>query len=103
MSPALIRLSGLIFTLLAVVVIRLVPVLRRGRVVVLDRPKPCSLQEAQRAADRLISAGFNAEVVEHADNRLNMWANVTVAGQVRPDERYVLQVPRMQAKAAGRG
>ena len=30
-----------------------------------------------------------------------MWANVTAAGEVKPDERYVIQVPRKQAKAAG--
>jgi hypothetical protein len=29
-----------------------------------------------------------------------MWANIGVPTEVRPDERYVIQVPRKQAKAA---
>jgi hypothetical protein len=95
-------LTAAIFWLVVIVLVRVVPVLRRGRVVVLRRPKPCSMQEAQHALDRLISAGFNAEIVEDDDNGMNMWANVKAGGQVRPDERYVIQVPRKQAKAAGR-
>jgi hypothetical protein len=87
-------------TLAVIVLVRVVLVLRRGRVVVLDRPKPCSLAEAQRALDRLVSAGFDGEIVEDDDNGMNMWANVRAGGEVRPDERYVIQVPRDQAKAA---
>jgi hypothetical protein len=101
MSIALkVMLAAAIFWLVVILLVRVVPVLRRGRVVVLDRPKPCSMREAQHALDRLVGAGFDAEIVEGDDNGLNMWANVPVAGQVRPDERYVIQVPRKQAKAA---
>jgi hypothetical protein len=101
MSFALkVLLAAAIFWLLVIVLVRVVPVLRRGRVVVLDRPKPCSMLEAQRALDRLVAAGFDGEIVEDDDNGMNMWANVQVAGQVKPDERYVIQVPRKQAKAA---
>ena len=85
---------------IVVFVVRVVPVLRHGRHVVLDRPKPCSMRDAQHALDRLVEAGFDAEIVEHPDNGLNMWANTTVGGEVDPDERYVIQVPRKQAKAA---
>ena len=102
MSPALkVILAAAIFWLVVILLARVVPVVRRGRVVVLDRPKPCSMEEAQRALDRLSDAGIDAEIVEDSDNGINMWANVPVAGQVRPDERYVIQVPRKQAKAAG--
>ena len=69
---------------------------------VLARPKPCSLAEAQQAQDRLVAAGFDAEVVEHADNGVNMWANTSAAGEVHPDGRYVVRVPRRQADAAAR-
>ena len=93
-------LVGLVFVGIAIFVVRVVPVLRHGRKVVLDRPKPCSMREAQHALDRLIAAGFDAEIVEDGDNGMNMWANATVAGEVKPDERYVIQVPRAQAKAA---
>ena len=72
------------------------------RTVVLARPKPCSMGEAQRALDRLVAAGVEAEIVEHEDNGLNMWANTKVGGEVTPDERYVIRVPRRQAEAAGR-
>jgi hypothetical protein len=72
------------------------------RTVILPRPKPCSLAEAQQAQDRLVAAGFDAEVVEHEDNGLNMWANTKVGGEVTPDERYVIRVPRRQADAAAR-
>ncbi|MBI4935667.1 MAG: hypothetical protein HY828_17430 [Actinobacteria bacterium] len=88
--------------LVIIVAIRLVPVLRHGRTVVLDRPKPCSMREAEHALDRLLAAGFDAEIVEHDDNGLNMWANTKAGGQVRPDERYVIRVPRRQAAAASR-
>jgi hypothetical protein len=101
MSLALRAMLALaIFWLVVGLLVRVVPIVRRGRVVVLERPKPCSMHEAQRALDRLVGAGFDAEIVEHDDNGLNMWANVTAAGEVRPDERYVIQVPRKQAKAA---
>jgi len=72
------------------------------RTVILSRPTPCSLDEAQHAQDRLIAAGIDAEVVENDDNGLNMWANTKVGGEVKPDERYVLRVPRAQAEAASR-
>lgn len=88
--------------LVIIVAIRLVPVLRHGRTVVLERPKPCSMREAEHALDRLLAAGFDAEIVEHDDNGLNMWANTKAGGQVRPDERYVIRVPRRQAAAASR-
>jgi hypothetical protein len=70
------------------------------RTVILPRPAPCSLAEAQHAQDRLVAAGFDAEIVEHDDNGLNMWANTKVGGEVKPDERYVIRVPRSQADAA---
>ena len=78
---------------------RVVPVLRHGRMVVLDRPKPCSMHEAQLALDRLVGAGFDAEIVEGDDHGMNIWAKRTFA-RMRPDERYVIQVPRKQAKEA---
>ena len=53
------------------------------------------MHEAQHALDRLVRAGFDAEIVEDADNGMNMFA-----GARRPDERFVIQVPRKQAKAA---
>jgi hypothetical protein len=92
--------AAVVFWLVVILLVRVVPVVRRGRVVVLDRPKPCSMEEAQRALDRLVDAGFDAEIVVDDDNGLNMWANVKAATSVRPDERYVLQVPRKQARAA---
>jgi hypothetical protein len=49
-----------------------------------------------------VAAGIDAEIVEHADNGMNMWANTKVGGEVTPDERYVIRVPRGQADAAGR-
>jgi hypothetical protein len=100
--PLRVILAAAIFWVVVILLIRVVPVLRRGRVVVLDRPKPCSMAQAQHALDRLLGAGFDAEIVEDEDHGINMWANVPVAGQVRPDERYVIQVPRKQAKAANR-
>jgi len=93
-------LAMLGFWMAVILAIRLVPVLRNGRMVTLDRPKPCSMAEAQRAADHLIAAGIDAEVVETSDNGLNMWANTNVGGQVTPDERYVVRVPRRQAADA---
>jgi hypothetical protein len=90
------------FWAVVIFAVRVVPVLRHGRKVTLSRPKPCSMQEAQRAADRLIAAGFDAEIVEHDDNGLNMWANTKVGGEVKPDERYVIRVPRRQAAPASR-
>ena len=101
MSNALqVILAAAIFWLVVILVIRVVPVMRQGRVVVLDRPRPCSMAQAQHALDRLVARGFDAEIVEDQDHGSNMWANVPVAGQVRPDERYVIQVPRKQAKSA---
>jgi hypothetical protein len=93
-------LAFLLFWLIAFVLLRVIPVVRRGRRVVLDRPKPCSIKEAQHALDRLLAAGFDAEIVEDDDSATNMWANMGVLTEVRPDERYVIQVPRKQAKAA---
>ncbi len=100
LTPGPVAFTGAIFCLIVIVVVRVVQVARHGRKVVLSRPKPCSMHEAEHALDRLIRAGFDAEIVEDSDNGLNMWANTTVAGQVGPDERYVVQVPRKQAKAA---
>jgi hypothetical protein len=100
MTPLTVLLATVAFWVVVILLVRVVPAVRRGRVVVLDRPKPCSMEEAQRALDRLVGAGFDAEIVEHEDSGLNMWANVKAAGAVRPDERYVIQVPRQQAKAA---
>lgn len=71
------------------------------RTAILPRPAPCSLAEAHQAQDRLVAAGFDAEIVEHDDNGLNMWANTKAGGEVKPDERYVIRVPRAQAEAAG--
>ena len=78
---------------------RVLPVLRHGRKVVLDRPKPCSMHDAQHALDRLVSAGVDRENVESEDHGMNVWSKRTFA-PLRPDERYVIQVPRKQAKAA---
>jgi hypothetical protein len=72
------------------------------RTVVLARPKPCSMAEAQHALVRLVAAGIDAEIIEHEDNALNMWANTRVGGEVTPDERYVIRVPRRQEAAARR-
>lgn len=93
-------LAMAIFWGVVVFVVRVIPVIRRGRVVVLDRPRATTFSDAQHACDRLIAAGFDAEVVEHEDSGLNVWANGNVAGEVRPDVRYVVQVPRNQAKSA---
>lgn len=93
-------LAAIIFWVVVILLVKVVPLVQRGRVVVLDRPKPCSMEEAQRALDRLVGAGFDAQIVEDDDNGLNMWANVTAATSVNPEERYVIQVPRKQAKAA---
>jgi hypothetical protein len=58
MSPALKAiLAAAIFCLVMILLIRVVPVVRRGRVVVLNRPKPCSMEEAQRSLDRLVGRG----------------------------------------------
>ena len=97
-----ILLGGLAVVVVLIFFLRVLPLLRHGRKVVLDRPKPCSMHEAQHALDRLVRAGFDAEIVEHADNGMNMWANTMVGGEVTPDERYVIQVPRNQAQAANR-
>ena len=56
----------------------------------------------QSSSDRLVAAGIDAEIVEHEDNGLNMWANTKVGGDVKPDERFVIRVPRRQAGIAGR-
>ena len=100
MTVGAVLLTMGIFWMIVIFVVRVLPAIRHGRKVVLDRPKPCSMHAAQHAADRLIGAGFDAEVVEDGDNGINMWANTTVGGEVKPDERYVIQVPRQQAKAA---
>lgn len=100
MTVGAILLAMLGFWVVVIVAIRVVPVLRHGRKVTLPRPRPCSLIEAQRAADRLIEAGFEAEIAETDDNGLNMWANTKVGGEVHPDERYVVRVPRRQAAEA---
>ncbi len=102
MTPLTVLLATVAFWVVVILLVRVVPVVRRGRVVVLDRPRPCSMEEAQRALDRLVGAGFDAEIVEHDDSGLNMWASVKAAGLVKPDERYVIQVPRKQAEAANR-
>ena len=93
-------LAFLSIWLIAFVLLRVIPVVRHGRKVVLDRPKPCSMNEVQHALDRLLAAGFDAEIVEDEDSGTNMWANMGVLTEARPDERYVIQVPRKQAKAA---
>jgi hypothetical protein len=53
------------------------------------------MHEAQHALDRLVRAGFDAEIVDDAENGISTWA-----GKARPAELYVIQVPRKQAKAA---
>ncbi len=60
------------------------------------------MREAEHALDRPVAAGFDSEIVEPDDNGLNMCANTKVGGEVTPDERYVIQVPRRQADAAAR-
>ena len=82
------------------VVVRVVPVLRRGRVVVLDRPGPCSMKDAQRALDRLIGAGIDAEIVEDEGTDINTFTNPGAGRGVGPGALYVIQVPRKQAAAA---
>ncbi len=98
--------AALLMMLVAVAVIgiavRLPTLLRTGRTVVLPRPHPCSMAEAQRALDRLVAVGIDAEIIEHSDNGANMWANTKAGGEVRPSERYVIRVPRRQAEAASR-
>lgn len=47
-------------------------------------------------------AGFASEIVEDEDSRMNMWANTSAAGEVKPAERYVIKVPRKQAETASR-
>lgn len=88
------------FWAIVILAMRVLPVIRHGRKVTLPCPQPCSMIEAQRAADRLIEAGFEAEIAETDENGLNMWANTTAGGQVKPDERYVVRVPRRQAADA---
>jgi len=77
-------LVGALLWMLVFVVLKVVPVIRRGRVVALDHPKPCSMAEAQHSLDRLVAAGFDAEIVEDDDNAINTWANVGGAAEVRP-------------------
>ena len=98
----IILVSIWIAVLVAGVAIKVIPILRRGRVVLLDRPAPCSMADAQKAQEQLIAAGIDAEIVESDDHGLNMWANVQVAGEVKPLERYCIQVPRKQASPAAR-
>jgi hypothetical protein len=93
---------GLGFWLLVFVLMRVVPTMRRGRFVVLDHPKPCSMREAQHALDRLVAAGFAGEIVEDEDSDINMWANTKTASAVKTPGRYVIKVPRKQADAASR-
>ena len=93
---------GLGLWLVVFVLVRVVPRMRRGRFVVLDHPKPCSMEEAQHALDRLVAAGFAGEIVEDDDSGINMWANVRAAGEVKPSGRYVIKVPRKQADGASR-
>jgi len=99
---ALALLIVTIVWLIVVAVIRVGPALRHRRKVVLDRPKPCSMRDAQHALDRLVGAGFDAELVEYSNNGMNMWANARVAGDVKLDRRYVIRVPHTQARAANR-
>jgi hypothetical protein len=91
---------GLALWLLVFVLMRVVPIMRRGRFVVLERPKPCSMEEAQHALDRLVAAGFAGEIVEDDDSGINAWANVGAGAEVKPSGRYVIKVPRNQADAA---
>ena len=93
---------GLGLWLLVFVLMRVVPTMRRGRYVVLDRPRPCSMEEAQHALDRLVAAGIDGEIAEDDDSGINMWANIGAAGEVKPSGRYVIKVPRKQAAAASR-
>ena len=93
---------GLGLWLLVFVLMRVVPTMRRGRFVVLNRPKPCSMEEAQHALDRLVATGIAGEIVEDDDSGINMWANISTAGEVKPSGRYVIKVPRKQADAASR-
>lgn len=99
-TGAWILLSLVVVVVSAGALLRAVPVIRHGRLVVLARPRPCSMAEAQDALERLVTAGVDARIVEHDDNGLNVWANVRVAGEVRADERYVVAVPRSQAARA---
>ncbi len=89
-----------LFFLVVAALVRLVPRLKRGRVVVLDRPAPGPRARAEEAVDRLVAAGIPAEIVEHADHGLNVFANTRVGGSPRLAERYVVQVPRARAEAA---
>jgi hypothetical protein len=93
---------GLALWLLVFVLMRVVPTMRRGRFVVLDRPKPCSMEEAQHTLDRLVAAGFAGEIVEDDDSGINAWANVSAPAEVKPSGRYVIKVPRKDADAASR-
>ena len=62
-------LAELLFGSPVIFFVRVLPVLRRGRTVVLDRPKPFSMHDAQRALARLVHARFDAEIVEHPITR----------------------------------
>jgi len=43
------------------------------------------MQWSEHALDRSVAVGFDAEIVEHDDNGLNMWANTRVGGEVTQD------------------
>jgi hypothetical protein len=100
MNRADVVLAAILLVVGVILVVKLVPIARRGRVVILDHPAACSRAEAQHALDRLVAAGIDAEIVEHEDHGIDMWANTPVGGEVAPRERYVIQVPRRQALAA---
>ena len=68
----------------------------------LDFPAPCSMDEAQRHADRLRELGFEVSVVEaFAPSGQSL---LTGRSSLAPGEpqRYVLRVPKEQAEAARR-
>jgi predicted ATPase len=100
MSKGDVLLASVLLLLVVILFIKVVPIVRRGRVVILNHPRACSRAEAQHALDRLVAAGIDAEIVEHEDHGINMWANTPVGGEVAPRERYVIQVSRKQAAAA---
>lgn len=66
----------------------------------LDHPQPCSMDEAQRHADRLREAGIEVSVVEaYAPSGQSILTGRSSLSPGDP-QHYVLKVPRDQVDAA---
>ncbi|MBI4935908.1 MAG: hypothetical protein HY828_18660 [Actinobacteria bacterium] len=68
----------------------------------LDYPPPCSIEEAQRHADRLREAGIEVSIVEAFSP--SGQSILTGRSSLAPGDPqlYVLKVPKAQAEAAQR-